>query len=99
MKALRKNELMTEVMLEEFTGTSPMRIGRATRRDWLRLENNYVTWRRKDLTNLIAELEPEDGIDNTRVDQLKRRRSNIVILVADHAINVKQKVCYSFGTR
>ena len=56
------------------------------------MEKNYVTWRRKDLTNLIAELEPEDGIDNTRVDQLKRRRSNIVILVADHAINVKQKV-------
>ena len=39
-----------------------------------------------------AELDPDDGTDSTRVDQLKARRSSIVKPVADHAKNVKQKV-------
>ena len=93
VKALRKKELMIEVMLEEFTPDHVTYEDRESYKERLvKIGEKYVTWR-EDVTNLIAELDPDDGTDKTRVDQLKARRSSIVKLVADHAKNVKQKVC------
>ena len=93
VKALRKKELMIEVMLEEFTPDHVTYEDRESYKERLvKIGEKYVTWR-EDVTNLIAELDPDDETDNARVDQLKARRSSIVKLVADHAKNVKQKVC------
>ena len=93
VKALRKKELMIEVMLEEFTPEHVTFEDRESYKERLvKIGEKYATWR-EDVTNLIAELDPDDGSDNTRIDQLKARRSSIVKLVADHAKNVKQKVC------
>ena len=93
VKALRKKELMIKVMLEEFTPEHVTFEDRESYKERLvKIGEKYATWR-EDVTNLIAELDPDDGSDNTRIDQLKARRSSIVKLVADHAKNVKQKVC------
>ena len=92
VKDLRTQELMIEVMLQEFTADDVTYEDRESYKDKLvRIGEKYSKWR-DECTSLIAELDPNENVDQGRIASVKSNRDDVVRQVADHAKAVKMKV-------
>ena len=92
VKALRKQEIQIEVLLDEFNADHVTYEDRESYKDkLLAIGEKYTKWR-NDATDLRAELDPDNATEKIWAESVKAKTAEVVNMVATHAKNVKMKV-------